>query len=74
MANRLTPEQRATAEAYLETFKPGHATQLVLDDLLVFARAIQEPVVRSGAMDLLMHIMLRRSVIRRERRDRPDGG
>jgi hypothetical protein len=42
MANRLTPEQRATAEAYLEVFKPGQATQQVLDDSLVFTRAIQE--------------------------------
>jgi len=52
-------------------FAPGAATQLVLDDMLVHARNLPEPIARSGAMDLLMHVMLRRSVIRRERRERP---
>ena len=71
MPERLNAQQRVTAEAYVEVFKPGAATQLVLDDLLVYARSIPEPLARSGAMDLLMHVMLRRSVIRRERRERP---
>lgn len=63
----LRPDQRATAEAYAQTFAPTPHTQAVLDDLTVAANSMNDPMMRAGATNLLLHILLKRSALRREK-------
>ncbi len=62
----LTPDQKRVAEAYAHCFATAPATQIVLDDLTVTARNMGDPLERAGATSLLLHILLRRSQIRRD--------
>ena len=63
----LSPDQEARAHAWAKVFEDGPATTAVLDDLTEFARALPETQI-AGAMNLLMHILLRRSALRRTAR------
>jgi len=61
----LTPAQRTTADAYAHVFAPSRDTTLVLDDLKVAAAAMPDPLARAGATNLLLHILLKSSALRR---------
>lgn len=63
----LTPAQRAIADAYAQVFAPTPQTQAVLDDLTVAANSMGDPMTRAGATNLLLHILLKRSTLRREK-------
>lgn len=63
----LNPAQRQTADAYAQVFAPSAATQVVLDDLTVTANTMGDPMVRAGATNLILHILLKRSALRREK-------
>ena len=63
----MTPDQRAIADAYSQVFAVTPHTQIVLDDLTVTANSMGDPLARAGATNLLLHILLKRSAIRREK-------
>ena len=62
----LTDEQAARAQAWTAVFADGPATTAVLDDMTVFVNALPESQ-QAGAAKLLLYILLRRSLLRREK-------
>lgn len=66
----MTPEQRAISEAYRDVFASASGP-IVLDDLTVKARTLGEPLERAGAAQLLLHILVQRSALAREKRREP---
>ena len=62
--NGLNPAQQQTAEAYAQVFAPSRQTELVLDDLTVFANALPESQ-QAGGIRVLGYIFLKRSTLRR---------
>lgn len=60
-------QRQAIADAYNQAFPPGAATTAILDDLTLFAKSLPDPLMRAGATDLILHLLLRRSLLRRER-------
>ena len=70
----MNPAQRQVADAYSQVFASGAATQMVLDDLTVYANGLSEPLVRAGATLLLLYVLTKRSAIRREKmREKANG-
>lgn len=67
----MTPDQRRLADAYVHVFASSPQTQMVLDDLTVAANAIADPLGRAGATHLILHMLLKRSAIRREKMREP---
>jgi len=63
----MTPDQKATADAYTQVFGATPHAQRVLDDLTTTANSMSDPLARAGATNLLLHILLKRSAIRREK-------
>ena len=69
----MNPAQRQIADAYSHVFAPGPQTQLVLDDLTVFANSVSESQ-QPGAIRVLGYILLKRSAMRREKtREKANG-
>ena len=62
--NGLNAMQRLTAEAYAHVFAPSRTTDLVLDDLTVFANTLPESQ-QAGGIRVVGYIMLKRSALRR---------
>jgi hypothetical protein len=60
----MIPEQKRLAQAYAEIFG-GVSGQMVLDDLAGKANGFVETSERGGALNLLLHIMVQRSALRR---------
>ncbi len=61
-----TADQEARAQAWARVFEDGPAATAVLDDLTEFAKSLPETQT-AGAASLLLHILSRRSQIRREK-------
>ena len=53
-----------TAEAYQHVFAPSRQTEIVFDDLTVFANSVPESQ-QAGAIRVLGYILLKRSQLRR---------
>lgn len=64
----LTADQEARAQAWAKVFEDGPATTAVLDDMTVFVNGIPE-TQQAGAARLLLFILLKRSQLRRARRN-----
>lgn len=64
---KLTPQQRAVAEAYAATFADSAQIRLVLDDLQVAINGMSEPH-QMGAWRLYGYIQLKASALRRAKR------
>ena len=60
----LTEPQKQLAEAYNSTFG-GTQGRLAIDDLITTARLINDPAVRVGFQDAILHILSRMSLPRR---------
>lgn len=63
----MTPDQQARAEAWATVFDDSSATAAVFDDITVFVNALPETQM-AGAMRLFAWMLLKRSAVRRERR------
>ena len=65
----LTPEQEARAQAWAQVFQDAPATHMVLDDLTQFAYGLPETQV-AGATKMLLYILVKRSQLRRQGKDK----
>ena len=61
----LTQEQEARAQAWAKVFEDGPAATSVLDDMQTYAKQMTDPLVRAGATDMILYVLLRRSQLRR---------
>lgn len=63
----MTPQQRAIAEAYSHVFAPGPYTHAVIDDMKTAANAMADPMQRAGATNMILHVLMKSSALRREK-------
>ena len=59
----LTADQTALGHAYQQI------DQAVIDDMTEFCGGLAEPMVKSGAILLVLHVLRRRSMLRRHKKE-----